>query len=512
MAAKEFKYGWRAIILFYSLVLLIKLGLVLISDTDLDPEEAQYWLWSKYPDWSYYSKPPLIAYINKATTEILGSSTWSVRLNAILFATFISLASYYIVLKLYTTKKMAFFVASGLLFLPAYNYISLFFTTDILVSFFWLLTCYFFWQSLQTNKTQTWILAGFCMGLGLLSKYALLIFIPFSLIYLLVTNRHFLFQRGYYYFLCVALLLFSPVIVWNINHDMVGFNHVSHLAGMQSAPIPWNKVLSYQAEFIGGQFLLNLPLLFVVFFWKKKDYKKYFGGEFERYIMASVSFVFILFFITAFKKRININWLLFSYIPLYIIALKAIWQTGVAKKQNVRIYLALTSFSMLFLFLQPLLNSKLPQIGNIVPAKIDPFRKLVHWKKLADCVDKKVTALTGSKKGYIVFTDKYQIATELTFYGQDKIDSYCIPTHSRRMNQFDLWVIPSFDKDRVGVLVRTQPLEGNTDILDLIGTNNIKYISNFEAIYKDELVHNYYIYILYHVPSIKNYKKAFVKY
>jgi hypothetical protein len=167
---------------------------------------------------------------------------------------------------------------------------------------------------------------------------------------------------------------------------------------------------------------------------------------------------------------------------------------------------------MLFLFAQPLTHSKLPFIGSLVPAIIDPFRKLVSWKKLAESIDKNVMAQTGSKKGYIIFTDTYQIASELTFYGQSKIESYCIPTKSRRMNQFDLWVSPSFDDNSVGVLVRTLPLESNKEIQALIGPDNIEYTTDFAVIYKGVLVRSYYIYIMCKVPNIKNYEKSFVRY
>src|SRR5579885_2269137 len=33
---------------------------------DLAPDEAHYWDWSRHPDWSYYSKGPLVAYLIRA--------------------------------------------------------------------------------------------------------------------------------------------------------------------------------------------------------------------------------------------------------------------------------------------------------------------------------------------------------------------------------------------------------------------------------------------------------------
>ena len=51
-------------------VLLVLVGLTLlrtaavaISPLDLGVDEAQYWLWSQSPDFGYFTKPPLIAWI-----------------------------------------------------------------------------------------------------------------------------------------------------------------------------------------------------------------------------------------------------------------------------------------------------------------------------------------------------------------------------------------------------------------------------------------------------------------
>ena len=43
-----------------------------LGGLDLYPDEAQYWLWSLTPDWGYFSKPPLIAWVIRATTLLLG--------------------------------------------------------------------------------------------------------------------------------------------------------------------------------------------------------------------------------------------------------------------------------------------------------------------------------------------------------------------------------------------------------------------------------------------------------
>src|SRR5215212_5096768 len=53
-----------------------------VSQTDLYPDEAQYWFWAQHPAFGYYSKPPLIAWLIALTTGMFGDGEFAVRLSA----------------------------------------------------------------------------------------------------------------------------------------------------------------------------------------------------------------------------------------------------------------------------------------------------------------------------------------------------------------------------------------------------------------------------------------------
>jgi hypothetical protein len=48
----------------------------------LTPDEAYYWLWSRFPDWSYFDHPPLTAWLIWGSTALLGPTPLAVRLPA----------------------------------------------------------------------------------------------------------------------------------------------------------------------------------------------------------------------------------------------------------------------------------------------------------------------------------------------------------------------------------------------------------------------------------------------
>ena len=501
-------FGWGAIILVQLVVILLRLLYSVKSGVDLDPEEAQYWLWSKYPDWSYYSKPPLIAYINGFTTGILGSFAWAVRLNAILLGSLIGLLIYHIARDLYQSPKLAFVISVGLLLLPGFHYISLFFTTDVLAVFGWLLTTYLFWKAIKTNTFKAWVLAGLCFGIGLLGKYTLFYFIPFSFLYLFFKNRSLLKQSGYYLFLCVGIFIFLPVIIWNLKNGMLGALHVAYLAGAGNDFPGWTKVMAYQTEFFGGQLLLNLPLLCMLFFWKKYRLGEHLNGEFEKYVLSGILFVVLSFTILAFFKRIRINWLLFSYFPLYLILLKAIWQSGLFRR--VKVYMAVSILLFLGLIFQPIFAAG---GSRMIPVKIDPFSKLIGWKNLATFIDTDIRKQTGNKD-FVILSDKYQIAAQLSFYTPGQPATYCLPYSKRRMNQYDVWGIPedtSYPQKPV-VFVKTFPLEEDKEQFTLISSVNLIYETTYSVTYKGEKIKTYYIYLLECMPTILKDKDLFVRY
>jgi 4-amino-4-deoxy-L-arabinose transferase-like glycosyltransferase len=66
------KFLWLLVAL--SFIALIEIVTVFYFPLELHSEEAQYWVWSKRLQLSYYSKPPLIAYLNWISTSIFAYS------------------------------------------------------------------------------------------------------------------------------------------------------------------------------------------------------------------------------------------------------------------------------------------------------------------------------------------------------------------------------------------------------------------------------------------------------
>ncbi len=413
------------------IIAILKVFYTLLNITDLSTEEAQYWVWSKNLDIGYYSKPPLIAYMNFISTSIFGDTELGIRINAILIGFFIGIIVYLFVRDIFKDENLAFFSSIFLIGIPAYQIGSYIFLTDAPLALFWLLTVYMFYKAVNENRPYQWILTGIFAGLGFLSKFLIVLFLPPALLFLIFYRREIFREKWFYISVGIASLFTAPVLLWNYQHDFVTFKHVFNL-GEAKREISFQKSISYMAEYIGSQIGINSVFLFPFFayalyrgFIDRKNKKVF-------YLWIFPVFVFFVFLYISRKKGVEANWPAFSYATLYILGAYYVYT-----KRWFRsfIFAFLLSVWSIFTLFYPFYLDK-TGLGKLYPPKIDPIHRMIGWEGLGKRVSEIAKSLKTNK--YFVFSRNYHIASELWFYmeGHPRIYSVVI---SRRMNQFDLW-------------------------------------------------------------------------
>src|ERR1700734_373862 len=78
----EDERSWRWTLWVLFAIVAARFAWLALDRTDLYPDEAQYWYWAQTPDWGYFSKPPLVAWIIALTTGLLGDTAPAVRIAA----------------------------------------------------------------------------------------------------------------------------------------------------------------------------------------------------------------------------------------------------------------------------------------------------------------------------------------------------------------------------------------------------------------------------------------------
>lgn len=244
-----------------AVITLARIIALFLSDLDLGPDETQYWFWAQSPSFGYFSKPPMIAWIIGATTSVFGDAEWAVRLSA----PFLHLGTAYILFrfgKRFYNDQVGLWAGVIWLTLPGVSLSSMLISTDALMLFFWSAALFAFFHLLapEIERTSPFpALLGLALGLGLLSKYALIYFAPGAAVALL-----FAAGRRRWKDLALACLIAAavaaPNMIWNAQN---GFQTVSHTA----ANANWEGPLFHPialAEFIIAQFGVFGPVTFAL--------------------------------------------------------------------------------------------------------------------------------------------------------------------------------------------------------------------------------------------------------
>src|ERR1700745_344249 len=108
----------RAVWLFVGALTLVRLSM--LGSTDLEFDEAHYWMWSERLAPGYFIKGPVIAFAIRASTAIFGPTEFGVRFWSPILAAATSLLVFYFGRRLFGDLT-GFWAAVALNVIPIYN-------------------------------------------------------------------------------------------------------------------------------------------------------------------------------------------------------------------------------------------------------------------------------------------------------------------------------------------------------------------------------------------------------
>jgi dolichyl-phosphate-mannose-protein mannosyltransferase len=239
----------------------LRLAGLRLSVVDLFYDEAQYWSWAQDLAFGYFSKPPLLAWLLAATRQVCGDGEWCIRSPApiLYFAT--SLAVYFTARLLYD-ERTGFWAGLLTALTTGVVFSSRIISTDVPLLLFWALALLAYVHLLTAPSLRWTIVLGLSIGLGLLSKYAMIYFIPGMLLAALVSApaRNVLRKPHIWLGLLLAAIVVSPNVIWNFTNSFMTFRHTGDLVlGEEFRPSILRTL-----EFFGSQFGVFGPVVFVV--------------------------------------------------------------------------------------------------------------------------------------------------------------------------------------------------------------------------------------------------------
>ena len=192
---------------------------------DLRTDEAYYWTWSKESALSFLDHPPMIAWFIRFGTAIFGDTNLGVRFAGIvaMLVTQLLLAD---IVRRVTHDVRAVVIAVlmpeaalyyGLLMAKVSPDVAL---IPFAVAMVWALV-----RLHESNDARWWLAAGVFAGLALLSKFTAVMLLPAVAAFMLVPKWRGRWLASPYPWAAalIAVVVFSPVLIWNSQHDWASF-------------------------------------------------------------------------------------------------------------------------------------------------------------------------------------------------------------------------------------------------------------------------------------------------
>jgi len=353
----------------------------------------------------------MVAYFIRLATSIFGNSVLAIRLPGVILSTCV-LAVIYCWSERHT-------IACWMLLVPLFLLGGALITPDLPLAFFWVLYVSWF---MSANRTLSewhddpitrvyrnmpvplarWALGGVILGLGLLSKYTMVLAIPCGFFVLVSKYRTKGYGLGYLVHLAVALLVASPILWFNWHHDfaplLFQWHHATGGQGLS---------FKHLIEFVGIQTLLlsALPFLFLPAALLKSP-------ELYREPRSHVTLFFYLgpmffFLLKACRGPVEANWAMLAYLSFWPVAQRILEESSFRPLLNAIVGISFfpaiaTSLVILVHLVHPL--------SYIPPAK-DRVRKLTAQMDVAKAIAKDLA------QGETLYSPNYQWTSYFRYLG-----------------------------------------------------------------------------------------------
>lgn len=228
---------------------------------DLRTDEAYYWTWSKESALSFLDHPPMIAWFIRFGTAIFGDTNFGVRFAGLLAMPVSQLLLADIVRRVTHDIRAAILAVLMMEAALYYGLLMAKVAPDVALIPFELAMV---WSLVRLNKSgdaRWWLAAGLFGGLSLLSKLTALMLVPAIAAFIVVPDWRRRWLRSPYPWAAalIAVVVFSPVLIWNGMHDWASFRFQ-----FVRATAAHDFMLRTLGDYIGLQFGQVGPILLPV--------------------------------------------------------------------------------------------------------------------------------------------------------------------------------------------------------------------------------------------------------
>ncbi|MGL1887569.1 MAG: glycosyltransferase family 39 protein [Reichenbachiella sp.] len=433
------------LITLISVQALIHLWAIVFEGYGIFRDELYYLSCADHLAFGYVDHPPFSIWVLKLYTSIFGDHWAAIRVVPMA----VSILSTYLIVKCIGSLKgdaLAKWIA-GVAFIaaPINMAFTSYYSMNAFEICFWLLGFYQMTKVLNHPKSNiTWIWFGVIIGAGMMNKISMTWFAIGFVLYLVISpDRKLLVTTGPYLSGIVALLIFSPFLIWNYYHDWAHLEFAKNASTFKYSGISRMDFLSEQL-LLENPYVLILLLGSALFLFSKK-----YAWQQKAPMVLFVSTISILLL----KGNVKSEYMASSYAAVFISG--SIYLSDIVNKRwqinTLKIYAIF--YLLTGLFLVPLACPMLPAQQFIIyqqflglsakntegkkESALPQFFADMHgWETIARTVAIASNQLTKfEKQNVVIVTNNYGEASAMAYY-QEQFD---LPPAVSKHNNHYLW-------------------------------------------------------------------------
>jgi dolichol-phosphate mannosyltransferase len=450
---------------FGLVVYAVVLRLVYSGSVELMPEEAYYWNYSQHLDLGYLDHPPMVAWLIKLGTAVFGQTEFGVRVGALVCGAITSVFVYRLARNMFgeTAALAALLLAQAL---PYFFLSGFLITPDSPLAAAWAGSVYFLERALLGNRSRAWWPAGICLGLGMISKYSIALLVPVTMVFMMWDrkSRHWWRRPEPYIASALAVAIFSPVLLWNSQHEWVSFAFQTSRRLAEAPQFALHKLIGSIIVLITPTALLAIGAALLTA--NAGEDAGVDAPRRRRLFRLAILFPLSVFVAFSLRHEVKLDWtgaLWTAALPLMGCTMISTEATITGFRRWIRAAWMPTIVTMLLIYAAGLhyLVLGLPALGYGKHIEVVP----VGWRELSAHIAETASAYekdTGAAP-LIVGMDRYAIASELAFYGGAHLPSGLETANSHLFGgmslMYGLWMPPKAQEHRNLLLVAWSPGE-----------------------------------------------------
>jgi 4-amino-4-deoxy-L-arabinose transferase-like glycosyltransferase len=311
----------------YLLAWTLPVGLLPLSMYRDSVEEV---VWSQTWQWGYYKHPPLPSILISGLNHLFGGPSMWLTIFAAQGCNAIALIYVWRLAKQVLPHKLAIVAVLITSLIGYHNFRAVVFDHNTVSLPFTAATWYYFYCAIRhPERISTWLILGIAGGLAMLTKYSAILVFASAFVYVIWQHLwlNLLVIRGLLVSILAFTFVFSPHVIWLVNHDWLPFTYLANQLTTSDSR------LTILSEFFIGQGFRFWYVFVAVWFLSKISPRKLMIQNAPKSHVIDDDWCFLL--ITLFTPLIlallpllinghflSINWVTAFFLPTGIVLIK----------------------------------------------------------------------------------------------------------------------------------------------------------------------------------------------